>query len=306
MIPLAIGIKEWLEQYKKNSVKVATYDRLETSYNMLLRHPISDISHEELCTEDIQGYVNDLVSEGYALTTIRKQYFLIRAYLEFSLVSGRIHSPIHQAVKLPAESVVKKRRKEVVCYTEDEQRALLRVLRTHERPAYAIAQLILETGLRVGEALALCWEDVLWHRKAISINKTMIRIANRRMMLVQNGAKSYTSNRVIPLSESAYRLLSDMHELTKCKRSYIFVDRYGEPLTYEAVRYQVQFACAKAGLPYLGMHVFRHTFATNCYNRGCDVKILSKLLGHADVAITYNTYIHLYGDALEEMRKVIG
>ena len=160
--------------------------------------------------------------------------------------------------------------------------------------------------MRVGEALALCWEDVLWHRKAISINKTMVRIANRRTMLVQNGAKSYTSNRVIPLNESAYRLLSDMHELTKCKRSYIFVNRYGEPLTYEAVRYQVQFACAKAGVLYSGMHLFRHTFATNCYKRGCDVKILSKLLGHADVAITYNTYIHLYGDALEEMRKVIG
>ncbi len=83
MIPLATGIKEWLEQYKRNSVKVATYDRLETSYNMLLRHPISNIPDEELCTEDIQDYVNDLVSEGYALTTIRKQYFLIRAYLKF-------------------------------------------------------------------------------------------------------------------------------------------------------------------------------------------------------------------------------
>ena len=59
-------------------------------------------------------------------------------------------------------------------------------------------------------------------------------------------------------------------------------------------------------LPYLGMHAFRHTFATNCYERGCDVKILSKLLGHSDVAITYNIYIHLYGDALEEMRRVVG
>ena len=54
------------------------------------------------------------------------------------------------------------------------------------------------------------------------------------------------------------------------------------------------------------MHAFRHTFATNCYERGCDVKILSKLLGHSDVAITYNIYIHLYGDALEEMRRVVG
>ena len=56
---------------------------------------------------------------------------------------------------------------------------------------------------------------------------------------------------------------------------------------------------------YYGLHVFRHTFATNCYHRGCDVKVLSKLLGHGSVAVTYNTYIHLYGDALEAMRAVI-
>ncbi|MGI6168933.1 MAG: tyrosine-type recombinase/integrase [Christensenellales bacterium] len=53
------------------------------------------------------------------------------------------------------------------------------------------------------------------------------------------------------------------------------------------------------------MHVFRHTFATNCYYRGCDVKIPSKLLGHADVNIPYNTYIHLFGDALEEMWAIV-
>ena len=48
-------------------------------------------------------------------------------------------------------------------------------------------------------------------------------------------------------------------------------------------------------------HVFRHTFATNCYHKGVDVKILSRLLGHADVNITYNIYVHLYGDGFDEM-----
>ena len=54
-------------------------------------------------------------------------------------------------------------------------------------------------------------------------------------------------------------------------------------------------------MEYRGEHVFRHTFATNCYYRGIDVKILSNLLGHADVNITYNIYVHLYGDGFEAM-----
>ena len=67
----------------------------------------------------------------------------------------------------------------------------------------------------------------------------------------------------------------------------------------------MQQACKEANVDYRSVHTLRHTFAANWYNRGCDVKILSKLLGHADVSITYNIYIHLYGDTLEEMRKVI-
>ena len=51
--------------------------------------------------------------------------------------------------------------------------------------------------------------------------------------------------------------------------------------------------------------MFRHTFATNCYHKGVDVKILSRLLGHADVNITYNIYVHIYGDGFDEMYSAL-
>ena len=63
--------------------------------------------------------------------------------------------------------------------------------------------------------------------------------------------------------------------------------------------------CKDAFVPYRGEHVFRHTFATNCYHKGVDVKILSRLLGHADVNITYNIYVHLYGDGFDEMYSAL-
>ena len=169
-----------------------------------------------------------------------------------------------------------------------------------------IQMLMMETGLRIGECLALTWNDVLWERRAIRVSKTLIRIANRHRMEVQDGAKSFTSNRTIPLSTNAYNLLDDLSRSSEKTNGYIFAADDGFPISYEAMRYQIQQACEEADVPYLGQHVFRHTFATNCYNRGCDVKILSKLLGHADVAVTYNVYIHLFGDALEEMRSVVG
>ena len=61
----------------------------------------------------------------------------------------------------------------------------------------------------------------------------------------------------------------------------------------------------QGGIEFRGEHVFRHTFATNCYHKGIDVKILSRLLGHADVNVTYNTYVHLYGDGFDEMYSAL-
>ena len=105
----------------------------------------------------------------------------------------------------------------------------------------------------------------------------------------------------------ALEVLKKLKERSKTDIGYIFAreDDDSLPYSYSSVEFHIRALCKDLGISYKGMHAFRHTFATNCYNRGCDVKILSKLLGHADVSITYNIYIHLYGDALDEMRKVL-
>jgi integrase len=51
----------------------------------------------------------------------------------------------------------------------------------------------------------------------------------------------------------------------------------------------------KVGVEHRGLHTLRHSFASNLYTRGVEVKIISKLLGHASVEITYNRYIHFFG-----------
>ena len=306
MDTLIISIKDWMEHYKRNSVKPTTYDRLETSYNTLSNYRIAHMPIDDIRTEDLQNFINEMVDDCYALGTIKKQYHLVTAYLKFANSEGKIARTIHDNVKLPAQSVVKKKKRDVLVYSRPQQIALKRVLRSGERIGYLAALLMLETGMRVGECLALKWEDILWERRAVRINKTLIRITNRHKMEVQEGAKSFSSNRTIPLNGEAITLLSELLEQTRDQAGYIFAAEDGKPISYEAIRYQIQCACDKADVPYYGQHVFRHTFATNCYNRGCDVKILSKLLGHSDVTITYNVYIHLFGDALEEMRSVVG
>lgn len=305
MESLLVSVRNWLEDYKANSVKPSTYDRLYVTYETMCKYDIADIPVVDLTTSDLQQYLNELVQKGYALSTIKKQYHLLSEYLDFAIMSGVITKPIHKGVKLPSESAVKKHKKEVVTYTHDEEERLRRVLEQGDSPAYYAALIMLETGMRIGEALALQWGDIDWRRRSVRISKTIVRLGDSRRCYIQNDAKSHTSNRIIPLSKEAYRILDEMYRNDRYD-NYVFHNKYGHYLSYETSRWWIHKACDEAGVPYYGQHVFRHTFATNCYERGCDVKMLSRLLGHSDVTITYNVYIHLFGDALEEMRAVVG
>lgn len=301
-------IRNWMVMYKEKSVKPSTYDRMLTSLKLMDNYVISEIDPRNLKTSDIQDYVNRLVDDNYALSTIKKQYHLIGAFVEYANLTDLISKPIHKGVRLPSESVVKKSRKDVFFYSTEEQKALKRILFRADSPAYNVALIMLETGMRVGEALALCWSDVDWRRRAVRISKTVVRIADQKRSYVQQSAKSYTSNRTIPLSKEAYDLLTWMKQTDQTDQTlsdFIFHDENGRRISYEALRWWTKKACDEAGVPYYGQHVFRHTFASNCYQRGCDVKKLSKLLGHSDVTITYNVYIHLFGDELEELRSVL-
>lgn len=303
---LYVAIQEWLEEHKKNSVKALTYDRLLISFKLMNRYPISDYYVQDIDSRDMQRYLNSLVSDGYSLSTIKKQFNLLTSYWKWAMSQGLVLTPVYLGVSLPSETLLNEN-DDILVYTEDEQCRLLNSLMTLEKDQYAAVVLMLEAGLRIGEVLALDWNDILWSRRAVKIHRTLVRMSSNPTSFIQESPKSKTSRRTVPLSDRALEILKYLRFKRGISNGLIFA-RPSDPETpysYSSIEYHVRALCKKLVIPYKGLHAFRHTFATNCYERGCDVKILSKLLGHADVAITYNTYIHLYGDALEEMRKVI-
>lgn len=301
------AMEGWLYKYKKNSVKEATFDRLLTSYKMMLGYSIAFTRIMDLTSDDVQSYINRLLADGYAFSTIKKQYNLITAFVKYLLGEGVPIPPVYLNVVLPIAENVKKPKKEVVTYNKVEQVKLYKAIEVDgEDSAYAVL-MMLENGLRAGEVLALCWEDIDFDRRAVRIHRTMVHPASRSKGFIQEGAKSKTSNRTIPLSSKVMDALDKLLMNTDSPTGIIFrsVKFSDQSIGYNALRKHIQRLCLNAQVEYRGMHVFRHTFATNCYYKGCEIKKLSKLLGHASVTITYNTYIHLYGDALEELRSVV-
>ena len=298
-ISLTSYIAEWLTTFKQTTVKQSTYDRLLTSVKALEGFEIATMPIGEITCIDIQQYVNDLTKRGYGLSTIKKQMRIVTAPLKQASALHIIPADPGIGIRLPSRYNVSKPERLIEAYTAQEQTALRSVLSGRQRNGYAAIALMIETGLRVGEALALRWQDVQLTRKRIYVRNTVVRLANKKQSFVQDSVKSESSRRTIPLTPEAIKLLERLYE--RRKNEWVFTNCDGERLSYEALRYQTRIACQEAGIEYRGEHVFRHTFATNCYHKGIDVKLLSRLLGHADVNITYNLYIHLYGDGFDEM-----
>ena len=305
--PIWKAMERWLYKFKQNSIKASSFNRLLTSYNTMRNYSIAFMRIMDLTSDDIQNYVNLLLSDGYSKSAIKKQYNLITAFFKFLLGEGLQVRPVYLNVILPSETKISKPKRDVEAYDDPDQKKLKLVSDEVDNDAAHAVIILLETGMRIGELLALMWSDVLWARRAVRIHRTLVNPANRGKSYVQDDAKSKTSNRTIPLSPKAMSVLRKMYENSPCMDGLVFCVEGNKDVSiaYNPLAKAVKAICKAANVQWKGFHVFRHTFATNCYYKGCDIKKLSKLLGHANVTITYNIYINLYGDMLEELREIV-
>ena len=114
---------------------------------------------------------------------------------------------------------------------------------------------------------------------------------------METNPKSESSKRLIPLTDEMMRLLKQL------KREGDYVFGRNKPLEPRTLQYQMRKILREADVENRNFHILRHTFATNCVESGMDIKTLSVILGHSDVKITLNRYVH---PTLDSKRKQIG
>jgi integrase len=147
------------------------------------------------------------------------------------------------------------------------------------------------TGIRIGELCALTWGDISMEAHTIYISKTLQRVqtpqGEKKTAVTITEPKSENSNRHIPIPKILYDTLNP----SKDKSFYILTnsEKYIEPRLME---YHFRKVISKCGISNANFHALRHTFATRCIEVGFDVKSLSEILGHANVNITLNRYVH--------------
>lgn len=292
-------INFWLDVYKKTDIKPATRERLIGSLNMLSGYPISRTEIADLDPITVQMYINTLTEDGYSYSTIKKQLELIKASLRIAVKLKMITENPADDISLPNKESIKKKKRDVKAYDTEEQARIQEVIKgaTNDN-AYLCVAFMIETGLRSGEALALKWKDVSIERVRCNVHATVFHPHEPRKARVQDSPKSEASVRTIPLTPKAVTILKILKLRATCE--FVF-ERDNRRLEYPELVWATKRLCKKANVPYKGEHVFRHTFATNCYYKGIDIKILSRLLGHSDIKVTLNTYVDLYGDGFDTL-----
>ena len=194
----------------------------------------------------------------------------------------------------------KKGNKPVEVLSWKEQAGLLPILFQKMDKAKMAVLLCLHTGLRLGELCALKWKDIDFGNRMVSVNQTVQRLyregGKTKTVLLETEPKSGYSRREIPLPV----MILELFEKIRHEGNYVFgKDKPMEPRTLQN---HFKRLLKKAGLKHKNFHALRHTFATNCIESGADIKSLSEILGHSDVQISLNRYVH---PSMDSKRKYL-
>ena len=295
-----------LVEYLTNYYISLAYQPKESTHQQRLTY-IASLAHYEIAHMPLKE-LNRFVMRGaiaemcktHRRATIRSLISIMRKPLQEAFEDGIIKSNPLNGIELPSEQSAQPKR-DITPYTREEQAAFIAACEASKHDAGAVNILLLETGLRIGELLALTFDDVDLIEGTLTVNKTMV-CSNSGGVLVQE-PKTKSSCRKIPLSTLARKTFERLKD-KNADKGYWFACREGR-LTYGSCLSATKTICKRAGVEYRGEHVLRHTCATNMVQENAPITTVSRFLGHSNTIITQQTYVSVFNTSLDDMRKIV-
>lgn len=299
-------LNEWLNHYVKTSSKQRTYERYCQTANVHIIPTLGDYELTELHPIVLQRFVSDLLVNGNKRTGkglspnfVKSMISVLQNSLKTAHILGLI--PEYTADKIKRPKIVEK---QVECFSVAEQKKIEQYVLESKKSKLKGIVLCLYTGLRIGELLALTWEDIDFRKGRLSVTKTCHDgNVNGKHCIIVDTPKTETSRRYIPLSKPLLAVLKDLRK--ESKSDYVVSDK-DNPVFVRSYQRTFELLLKRLGIPHKGFHALRHTFATRAIECGMDVKSLSEILGHKNATITLNRYAHSLWEHKSEMMNKLG
>lgn len=294
---------EWVNVIVKSKVKPLSYQRKVSTLEHQVYPHIGNIQVSKLTHARIQKMVNDLNESGLSYSTIKKAYEAVCGCLRYYRRQTATSFNPCEDIALPEAK--RKDNADISFFTTEERRQIVEeATRKYEsgKSVYRIGWafvLLMYSGLRAGEVCALTWDDVDFSERTINVRKNAIEVREKDengeahyVLKTQNSTKTRSGTRIIPMTEKAYTALSELQKITgDCE--YIISSSKGQRIRPSRIDRSFHLILNAVGLKRVGVHTLRHTFATMLFHNGCDIKVVSELLGHSNTKITENIYIHV-------------
>ncbi|AJO22847.1 site-specific integrase [Heyndrickxia coagulans] len=298
-ISLKNFLNTWLYEFKKDTIRKNTFNLHKQNIEKHILPYFKEIKLANVKPILYQKFLNQLIDQGYSKRTVEIVHSTLFNAFEKAVILGKV-------TKNPCIGAIVKgqEKKRDLKYIETDRIAdFLKEAYKYDYIYWMFFNVLLETGMRKGEAAALQWSDIDLKAGTISITKTLDFQAKSKEELFGD-PKTYNSKRVITISKG---LINDLtfHKKYQNQNKLALNEIYHHDLNLVLCRNDGNFMpksslfnafsriLKRAGIPPLPIHSLRHTHAVILLEAGADLKYIQERLGHGSIQITSDVYSHI-------------
>lgn len=313
-------VEYWLMTQKWKKIEDSSFTRLYRVYDKQIRDTIGKKYIGKITTEDIQNLIDQHANprnkdvKPLTLSGLKRIMHLLAPCFRFAVQKEFIQNNPCEGVILPKEGCIQVETKEQFSLNDEEISVFKEIVFTKYKTTdeyvsrdFFVLLIMLNLGLRVGEMLALEWSNINYTKKLVYIGKT---IQSNIQNFDKNATKSIYSKvkkttktkhgeRFIPLNDIVISYFKELEMYDKRNgivSQYVCAAENGQRKSARNIARSLDRLLRMANgrvNPNTTPHTLRHTFGSTMLRRGVPIEVVSRLMGHANITITYNKYIHV-------------
>ena len=292
-----MSVDKWFNYWIENlmsDIRINTKLSYKSKYNTWIGPIIGRCNVRDVKPFHCMEVLNNMKAKDLKPGSIDQTRIVMHEMFSYAVENGLISTnPVTKSVKVSSKIV---KFQDTRCLTLQEQEEFLKEAKG--RRHYEAFAFILQTGLRYGELTGLQWSDVDIEHRVMHIQRSACYIEDHGEFVI-GPPKTSNGYRDIYLTDEAIRILEGLSKTS----IYVFA-RNGKPVKRANYNMQLKRIAEKLQIEPFSIHKLRHTFATRCIESGMKPKTLQKILGHSDITVTLNYYVHISdNEMMLEMRE---